>query len=72
MKRSSLTARPFPAPGLHGSSAADEVHNQRNDGKDQKEVDQKACRFEHKKTTQPRKHQHNRQNEKHKFLSALF
>ena len=49
------------------SSAADEVHDDRNQGKDQQQVNQKAADMKDEESAEPEQDEHYSQNQKHKL-----
>jgi hypothetical protein len=67
MQRAGPVALPFALQieKLDSSSAADKVHDEGDDGKDQQQMNEEAADVEDKKTAKPEDDQHNSQNEKH-------
>jgi hypothetical protein len=50
---------------LDRSSAADEVHDDRDQGEDKQQVDQKAAHVQNEEPAEPEQNQHHSQDEKH-------
>ena len=50
---------------LDGSSTADEVHDDRDQGKDQQQVNEEAAHVKNEETAKPKQYQNDSQNEKH-------
>jgi hypothetical protein len=50
---------------LNGSSAADEVHNDRDQGEDKQQVDEEAAHVKNEEPAKPKQYQNDSQNEKH-------
>jgi hypothetical protein len=53
---------------LDGSpTAADEVHDQRDDGKDQEQMNEEAADMQDEKSAKPKHNQYNRQYDEHEI-----
>jgi hypothetical protein len=61
----------FSSSQLDCASAADEVHDDGNKGKNEQQVNEKAADMQNKEAAQPKHNQNNRQNEKHEIPSFL-
>jgi hypothetical protein len=61
--------RPFPFRSgrreLDSATAYHEVHDEGDDGKDQKQMDEETCALEHDETTKPRDDEDDCENQKH-------
>jgi hypothetical protein len=56
------------------SSAADEIHDDRDQGEDEQQVNEKAAHMQDEEAAKPEQNQHNSQDEKHEmtfFLEAV-
>jgi hypothetical protein len=59
------SAFPFALLESDRSPATDEVHNDRDQGKDQQQVNQEAAYVQNKKSAEPKQNQHHSQDKKH-------
>jgi hypothetical protein len=58
---------------LDGSpTAANEVHNKRDDGKDQQQMNEEAADMQDEKSSKPKHNQYNRQYDEHKSLFRKY
>jgi hypothetical protein len=57
-----------PSRNLDRTSAADEVHDDRDQSEDKQQVDEEAADVQNEETAQPKQNKHNGQNKKHDDL----
>jgi hypothetical protein len=57
---------------LDGASAADKIHDDRDQSEDQQQVNEEAADVKHKEPSKPKQYQNDSQNEKHGGPSFLL